>query len=320
MIPPQVFDSIAYVSVLEENYYKPIGTCFFIHGEEEQGAVYVVTCRHVIREALINDVPLYIRMNRSDTKGVYNVPIQSDWEWQYPDSEDEGLVDLAILKIEGSSFTDSQYEAETKATTFAPGWVLGEVHFEFANWRPLDVGDEVVYVGMFENFTGSHRNYPVARFGKIALRPSEKMPGVERWLGDSEYYLVECQAYPGVSGSPVFVKRKFPDKERLFLVGVMVGFFKEDQVLDRKFTHYGLSLMIPGRKLAEAVLGRTHVEVEQNKSSELASQMRNFSERVERETGEVLTPDLFWPRFKGFSSLMKKEQEDSPTRNDNSIS
>jgi len=157
----------------------------------------------------------------------------------------DDLVDLAILPIEPLDMAKASMFASISAH-----FAFGEEGVRQEYNRPVIPSDEVVFIGLFQNYVGHTRNYPIYRFGRISLVSSEPLPGVEPWLGLHAYYLVECQAYPGMSGSPVFMP--YPEKkDGFFLIGVMAGYYKEDEQIEGKFTHYGISQTVPAHLLGE---------------------------------------------------------------------
>ena len=91
-------------------------------------------------------------------------------------------------------------------------------------------GDEVFFTGLFTPFTGSERNYPIVRFGRVAMIPNERI----LWKDQMSYlYLIECQSFGGNIDSPVyfhFNALREPelirfDQPRIHLAGVMIGHF-----------------------------------------------------------------------------------------------
>jgi hypothetical protein len=92
-------------------------------------------------------------------------------------------------------------------------------------------GDDVMFCGMFINYLGKKRNYPIYRFGKVALLTDERVPfeGEQAFL-----YLLETTAFGGNSGSPVFFKispNRNPSQlvigapTKYYLAGIMRGFY-----------------------------------------------------------------------------------------------
>ena len=210
-IPTEILDMVAFLAVRDEDgLFSQIGTCFFMHIEQDDRTFsHLITCRHVIDEPYSNGTQIYIRMNKTDGTGVHYEDIPLDWNWIFHSDEVDGLVDLAVLQLQSKSTT-----VETYITSLPINHVFGEMSLEYDTGRPLSVGDEIIFIGLFPWYVGHDRNRPITRFGKIALRTDDKLPGVEDRLGLSDYYYVECQAYPGMSGSPVFVHKEIVGKEK----------------------------------------------------------------------------------------------------------
>lgn len=73
-----------------------------------------------------------------------------------------------------------------------------------ADYEKLNIkeGTEIFFTGLFAPHFGEKRNYPIVRFGRVALIPEEKIN-----LGENiktDLYLIEANAFGGNSGSPVF--------------------------------------------------------------------------------------------------------------------
>jgi hypothetical protein len=65
----------------------------------------------------------------------------------------------------------------------------------------IEEGENVFFVGLFSPFYVNKRNYPIFRFGRVAMVTDERVG----WGNDTaDLYLMETQSYPGNSGSPVF--------------------------------------------------------------------------------------------------------------------
>jgi hypothetical protein len=128
----------------------------------------------------------------------------------------------------------------------------------------ISEGSEVFFAGLFTHFLGQQRNYPVVRFGRVALITLEKIP----WSGRSmDLYLVESSSYGGNSGSPVFFylgTDRVPGSivvgpPQLFLAGVMMGAFQDQQLLHTIETdktmvsrsNLGISAVVPAFHLYE---------------------------------------------------------------------
>jgi hypothetical protein len=85
---------------------------------------------------------------------------------------------------------------------------------ESFNALKISEGSDVFFVGLFTSFYGQHKNFPIARFGRVALISGEKIPWQDRPtepVQEADLYLLETQSYGGNSGSPcVFLFRPRP--------------------------------------------------------------------------------------------------------------
>ncbi len=213
--------------------------------------MYYVTCRHVIQEALKQKVQIYARLNLQEEENVEHIPLYNKWIYH----EDDGyqgidFVDLAVLPVKLIEGT-----RPNKVLTLGSDLIYGREGMKQHFKRDMQVGDDLTYIGLFQHYSGHNKNNPLVRFGKVPLITQEKLPGVEMALGTSDYFLVECQAYPGMSGAPIFAMKPFEGVEKYFLVGVMAGYYSEDELIEKKFTHFGISLAIPIEKVGDIIWG-----------------------------------------------------------------
>ncbi len=129
-------------------------------------------------------------------------------------------------------------------------------------------GSDVFFTGLFSPFIGSQRNYPVVRFGRVALVTGEKI----EWDGElMDLYLVEAGSYGGNSGSPVFFYLG-SDREPgslivgspvLKLAGIMQGTFldaQEIKIINRdtnpvSLSSMGIAAVVPAYKLHDVLYG-----------------------------------------------------------------
>jgi len=70
--------------------------------------------------------------------------------------------------------------------------------------RNVREGDDVFFVGLFAPFVGTQRNYPISRFGRVAMLPDERVPMMKD-VPMAEVLLLDLQSYGGNSGSPAFI-------------------------------------------------------------------------------------------------------------------
>jgi len=73
--------------------------------------------------------------------------------------------------------------------------------------KRLSVGDDLVTAGLMPMFTGSKRNYPIFKFGKISDIPDETVPiscDSHQPPRQANEWLIASNSFPGSSGSPIF--------------------------------------------------------------------------------------------------------------------
>jgi len=222
----------------------PIGSGFsVVIVEGESTFWYVVTCRHVVKPLLDTAESIYARFNRSDELAVAAKPLQGDWHFH-----SDPCVDLAVLQRPpgGEALEVVAMGADALLTpqrSVLTGYALKE-------------GDGVFFSGLFEFHTGEKRNIPILRFGRVSMLTDEPLPGK---FGLSRYHLLEIQAFPFNSGSPVFAVH--PTSSGGFdcsIVGVIAGFFPERQrarVTEAGepvvFAHLGISSAVPAEAVVE---------------------------------------------------------------------
>lgn len=201
---------------------EPIGTGFFVHLPMRVShrpwhlyATYLVTAAHVVRPSPVT----FVRVHRR-TPGIrveWGVPAGSveDIEipresWYYPD--DPG-VDIAVVPVNISD-ADYWYEAIDGQTKGDEGEIP-----EFprvTSWdtqgldRSVGIGDRVFFMGMLAHVERmGEENIPMARGGTLGALWQRDVPielgGKTRITATA--HLIDCNAYRGFSGSPVFAHR-----------------------------------------------------------------------------------------------------------------
>ena len=250
-------DIVTFLYREENGEYLPIGTAFHVLiVQGGAGFNHVVTCKHVVRPVLEDHQPVYARLHRSDRLGVEYRPLEDSWTYH-----DDESVDLAVLPTRPTGEPISlaaigEGELLTRETLQKGGQLLCE-------------GDDVFFIGLFEPFTGQDRNLPIVRFGKIAMLTDQPLQGE---YGLAECYLLECQAFPFNSGSPVFCTVLENGLIVHKLLAVIVGYFPKEQRVHlgaqglSVFAHVGISTAVPVDKLHEILHGERLVEARQDKS------------------------------------------------------
>jgi hypothetical protein len=143
--------------------------------------VYAVTNAHVVREGFT-----VIRINKRF--GGYDILELPATAWlEHPDGDDLAACHTVLVPQHDFKFVASAGCVDKDKVT----------HFN------IGVGDEVFMVGRFIGHSGEQKNLPIARFGNIAMMPSENLVN---GLGNKrQHYLIEVRSVSGFSGSPVFV-------------------------------------------------------------------------------------------------------------------
>lgn len=292
----------------DEEFY-PLGTCFFISLiEGVYNFRYIITCKHVVKNWIDTDEQIYIRLNRSDRLDVEYVLLPNNWAY-HPDKS----VDLAVLLWHPSPKTTPPVKW-TSMNFFNS--IIREEILEAAK-HTLKVGDELMFLGLFAQYAGYKRNFPVYRFGKMALITNEKIYGE---YGLSDYYLAECQGYPGNSGSPAFIELFEPyesGNSKLFIVGIVAGFWPEQQTKQisenryELYTHYGITALVPYQKIFDVLLGGDELNKRKKevKEKEKAKAFTPASINSDEKPQEFTKDDMENALKKAFRPDKKKPDE-----------
>ena len=131
----------------------------------------------------------------------------------------------------------------------------------------IGIGDEVINCGLFHEIAGQRRITPLARFGHIAMMPTEKIRislSDEQGLpivGEANAYLIDAKAIGGFSGSPVLVHRYSPRarardwNHSFWLFGLVHGHWEIDDIpkpfLQRM--NEGIVHVVPAQKILEVL-------------------------------------------------------------------
>jgi hypothetical protein len=266
-IPDQVKDIVAFIFVENPKGGSPIpfGTGFFI-GVVKQGTTgghcYMITARHVLfrpaDKKLFSEI--YLRLNTlSGGSEIVKVPLHDTGAAKNVFFHSDPTVDLAAI-----AFGPDEKRHSTK---ILPNSYLTSKD-DFAN---LGIGDgsDVFFTGLFVSHVGDKRNYPIVRFGRVALLSDEPIDFVD-FKNDrvkANLILMEAQSYGGNSGSPVFY---YLGSDRqpgnlvvgepvLKLAGVMSGSFNDiievktlqTAAVSVATPNNGIAAVVPAYKLSE---------------------------------------------------------------------
>jgi hypothetical protein len=261
-IPSEVKSVVVFIFVKnEEGKLIANGTGFFVGvknpSDSNYFSVYLVTAKHVLYKSNTTDFldTVFVRLNKKEGGSQIGViPIITEGEKRNVFTHSDSSVDIAIIPfLPDQEKFDFKFLPEDMITTK-----------EAFKELKIREGSDVFFTGLFTPYIGSERNYPIVRFGRVALVTDEKI----EWQGKlMDLYLIEAGSYGGNSGSPVFFYLG-SDREPgsivigspiLKLAGLMQGTFldaHEIKVVETKevpiaVSSMGIAAVVPGYKLHE---------------------------------------------------------------------
>jgi len=264
-IPSEFKLSVAFIYIeKEDGKLRPNGTAFFVGvkkpSEPNLATVYLVTAKHVLCKPDTTDFidKVFFRLNKKEGGSQINpIPIKTEGEKCTVFTHNDPDVDIAVIPcLPDPAKYDFKFIPDDMIIT-------KEVYKELK----IREGSEVFFTGLFSGHPGVERNYPIVRFGRVALVTDEK---IEWELGKQmDLYLIEAGSYGGNSGSPVFFSLG-SDREPgsiiigspiYKLAGVMQGTFLDAQKVKFAETEsvpisvssMGIAAVVPGYKLHEVL-------------------------------------------------------------------
>jgi hypothetical protein len=218
---------------------------FFVSVESKArpnaGYLYAVTNRHVIEKGR-----LVIRLNTKDGEIDFIETTLESWE---PHREGE---DLAVCAV--------GLRDEYKYCSVAEGKVIHE-GFLLTDPPAIGPGEDVMVIGRFINHEGKDQNFPTARFGAIAMMPSE--PIYNRQFDNSKKaFLIEMRSMGGYSGAPVFVLHR--DSKKIDAIGSWVDVDEPEPFLLGVLVAHSITYTPVMREIASGELEKTDLWVESN--------------------------------------------------------
>jgi hypothetical protein len=265
-IPSEFQKAVAFIFAGNEPNLT-CGTGFFIGvrrpNDPNRGRIYLVTAKHVISKPNSTEYfdKIFLRLNKKDgSSEILRLPIVANGNNKNVFFHNDPSVDIAVIPY---------LPNEDKFDFIALPDEMVTTQEEYKTLK-IREGSEVFFTGLFTPYLGSEKNYPVVRFGHVALVTDEKI----RFAGEpTDLYLVEAGSYGGNSGSPVFFCLGLETIEpgRLIvagspiykLAGIMKGTFldeKEIKVIETKsismaYSNMGIAAVVPSYKLHEILFG-----------------------------------------------------------------
>lgn len=198
-IPDEILKTVTFIfTSADGRSFAPNGTGFFVGvklANSDRFNVYLVTAKHVLTNAdgkYFDQV--WVRLNKRDgASDILRLPLGENI-YVHPNNSD---VDIAVIPaLPDEKIFDFKFIPEEMLTT----------RTGFAELK-IGPGSDVFFAGLFTGFLGQTRNYPIARFGRVALITDERIPWQEPAHPPQmlELYLLETQSFGGNSGSPVFL-------------------------------------------------------------------------------------------------------------------
>lgn len=258
IIPPAFKKAVAFIFIQNDSgKIVPAGTGFYtMVAKDSFGVGYLVTAKHIVKKQTGGYYSkIFLRLTSRKDSSLVTVPINLNYEGKEKNiyMHSDTTVDVAVITtIPRNDLFDLLYIPHSLITTKE----------EFLSSKIIE-GQEVFFTGMFSQYLGQNANYPITRFGRVALITNEKIFWSGQWRN---LYLLETTTYWGNSGSPVYLALKQRAKsnkpntvtigtETVFkLAGIMSGFFGqyvpganlETKLVPYQMVNFGISAVTPG--------------------------------------------------------------------------
>jgi hypothetical protein len=234
-----------------------VGTGFYVR-DEKTNTPYLVTAKHVLMSKPKEYFPKLCMKVNNTKGGIDLIPVdlsQLNGARIFVDKEDAD-IDIAVIPIRDIPMLPGRTSKDYNLAVVPVAGFATKEHFAK---RAIAVGDEAFLTGWFSGFYGATQNYPIARFGRLAMATDEKIP----WREDASkpaqmlnLYLVEAHTTKGNSGSPVFFRpslQRDPKKfvigdQPLLLAGVLKGYF---HALGEQNSNSGIAAVVPAFQISQ---------------------------------------------------------------------
>lgn len=264
-IPPDVKKTVCFIYVDKgKSRPEPNGTGFFVITKKPDKSIihgYLVTAKHVLKP--FPDKPeyyseIFIRLTKKSggVEGL-RIPLRSSSQGKTLFLHNDPTVDIAVLPV-----LPKLGRYDYKAITLDQ-FVTRE------EFKRLNIGEgsDVFFSGMFTPHLGQDKNYPIVRFGRIALISDERIKFMNQMC---DLFLVDTFSFGGNSGSPVFVYLGAERKPGVIslgppllkLVGIMSGTYQKGVPIieiqtdtnEVSLDNMGIAAVVPSEHLKEIIL------------------------------------------------------------------
>jgi len=196
----------------------PYGTGFFVLKQIDSNRyiIFLATAKHVLRDSINNYFnQIFVRFNLKNGEAMISqLNLFLGGEEKNVFFHSDSTVDIALIPLKGD-FSKIDFVALSVDNMLTRNDFLK---------NGIAEGTEVFFTGLFTRCIGIKKNYPISRFGKIALIPEERIDFVD---SKKDLILLETTSYGGNSGSPVFVSYESGNFKIRKLIGIMTGSFEE---------------------------------------------------------------------------------------------
>jgi len=252
----------------------PIGTGFFVgvpdKSDPNKAYVFLVTAKHVVIDTNGKYYKeIYLRLNtKSGVSKEELIPMYIDGKPNFVIDSDKSIDIVVIPTLPDPDRFDFKFIPENMIATK-----------DIVASENIREGDDVFFTGLFVNYYGRNKNYPIFRFGKVALLTDERIY-FDKTL--SYLYLLETTSFGGNSGSPVFFKlnpTRNPNNliigpQKYFLAGIMKGYFGAEfdtcevnikKTIKIPFQNTGIAAVTPAYQLKELLDSKSIMKMKKTK-------------------------------------------------------
>jgi hypothetical protein len=244
---------------------------------------YFVTAKHVLFDRSGKFFPdMYMRFN-NNTNGISYVPLTSqitNGAYRVLFSTN-AAVDMAIVTWGFSSANTNapfpDFPNNVNLVGLDSSLLLTPEKFSQFEIRE---GYDMFFIGLFVQFYGSYRNFPICRFGHLAMLPDE--PISIEGMPPQKLFFMESAVYEGNSGSPAFFRteRSIPilktfdllssksgEHDKIILAGIVEGtyFFPTELNVSNTLAmtpileHAGVGAVVPATYINEVLFSKEEI-------------------------------------------------------------